>query len=265
VPSTLTVLNNLDSGPGSLRAEIAAARNNDTIVFAPGLNGQTITLTSGELLITQSLTIAGPGSGNLTISGNFASRVFEVGQKQSNGAKVTLSGLTITSGVALDGPGGAIDNWSALTVSNCTLTGNSAPKGSGGAISNSGFSLTVSGCKLSSNSAAMSGGAIFTRNPTTVVDCTITDNSAAQGGGIHDELGLTVDHCTVSGNVATSAGGGISIGPSGTVTVENSSTITGNTAPVGSGPDVYNAGVLYWDGSGTLGTVDGNPAMPKKH
>jgi len=29
--STLSVLNNLDSGPGSLRAEIAAARNGDTI------------------------------------------------------------------------------------------------------------------------------------------------------------------------------------------------------------------------------------------
>src|SRR6516165_12813270 len=29
--STLTVTNNLDSGPGSLRAEIALAQNNDTI------------------------------------------------------------------------------------------------------------------------------------------------------------------------------------------------------------------------------------------
>jgi hypothetical protein len=39
--------------------------------------------------------------------------------------------------------------------------------------------------------------------------------------------------------------------------------IAGNIAPLGSGPDVYNAGVLYWDGSGTLGMVDGNPAMTK--
>jgi hypothetical protein len=36
--------------------------------------------------------------------------------------------------------------------------------------------------------------------------------------------------------------------------------ITGNIAPLGSGPDVYNAGVLYWDGSGTFGILDGNPA-----
>src|ERR1700687_2226424 len=55
VPSTLTVLNNLDSGAGSLRAEIAAAHNNDKIVFAPSLDGQTITLAS-ELLIPQNVT-----------------------------------------------------------------------------------------------------------------------------------------------------------------------------------------------------------------
>src|SRR5579872_6472508 len=57
LPSTLTVLNNLDSGPGSLRAEIAAAHSGDTIQFASTLKGQTITLTSGELAITKNLNI----------------------------------------------------------------------------------------------------------------------------------------------------------------------------------------------------------------
>src|SRR6266852_4116490 len=94
VPSTLTVRNNLDSGAGSLRAEIAVAHNNDTIVFAPSLDGQTITLTSGELLIQHNLTIAGPGAGQLTVSGNHASRVFEVAATTRN---VTLSGLTISN------------------------------------------------------------------------------------------------------------------------------------------------------------------------
>src|SRR5262249_45194004 len=45
LPSTLTVLNSADSGPGSLRAEITAAQNGDTIVFDPSLAGQTINLT----------------------------------------------------------------------------------------------------------------------------------------------------------------------------------------------------------------------------
>src|SRR6516165_8714141 len=55
--STVTVLNNHDSGPGSLRAAIAAANSGDTIDFAPSLTGQTIKLTGGELVIAKSLNI----------------------------------------------------------------------------------------------------------------------------------------------------------------------------------------------------------------
>jgi hypothetical protein len=82
VLSTLTVLNVLDSGAGSLRDAIKAASSGDTIVFAPSLTGQTITLTSGELEITSSLDIEGPGAAKLAISGNQASRVFHVSQNQ---------------------------------------------------------------------------------------------------------------------------------------------------------------------------------------
>src|SRR5262249_4546764 len=89
LPSTLTVMNNQDSGPGSLRADIAAANPGDTINFAPSLAGQTITLTSGELSITKGLTIQGPGAGQLTVSGNNNYRTFEV----NAGQPVILSGL----------------------------------------------------------------------------------------------------------------------------------------------------------------------------
>jgi hypothetical protein len=68
VPSTLTVTNNLDTsvaGDGSLRGEIAAAQSGDTIVFAPSLAGQTVTLTSGELAINKSLDIEGLGVNQL--------------------------------------------------------------------------------------------------------------------------------------------------------------------------------------------------------
>jgi len=46
------------------------------------------------------------------------------------------------------------------------------------------------------------------------------------------------------------------------VTVKNSSSITGNTAPVGFGADVYNLGVLYLDSTSIIGILDGNPAVP---
>ena len=60
-----------------------------------GLRG-TITLTSGELLVTDSVTINGPGANQLSVSGNNASRVFEI----AAGQNVTISGLTITHGSA---------------------------------------------------------------------------------------------------------------------------------------------------------------------
>ena len=63
--ATITVTNNNDSGAGSLRQAIADAASGDTINFADSLNAQTITLTSGELLINKNLTITGPGANQL--------------------------------------------------------------------------------------------------------------------------------------------------------------------------------------------------------
>src|SRR6516225_11540093 len=82
LPSSFTVLNLADSGPGSLRQAVLDANAHsgaDVIEVADGLSG-TITLTSGQLSITHTggLTIAGPGADELTISGNDASRVFRV-------------------------------------------------------------------------------------------------------------------------------------------------------------------------------------------
>src|SRR3954454_22697440 len=80
VLSTLTVLNALDKGAGSLRDTITKAKDGDTIVFDPGLAGRTITLTSDQLTIKKSLDIEGPGAGLLAISGNNANRVFDINE-----------------------------------------------------------------------------------------------------------------------------------------------------------------------------------------
>src|SRR5262249_22586218 len=142
LPSTLTVLNALDSGVGSLRDVIKKANSGDTIVFASSLNGQTITLTSGELGISKSLDIEGPGAGLLAISGNNASRVFDISQNQKTVA-VTIAGLTIQNGFASGGDGGGILNVSSsLTLNNDVLSNNEAFANSpylesrGGAITN---------------------------------------------------------------------------------------------------------------------------------
>ena len=211
--STLTVTNTLDSGKGSLRYEIAHASRNASIVFAPSLDGQTITLTSGELDITTGVTIQGPGAGQLTISGGNHSRVFEVDAS----APVVLSGLTVSggdgyavSGLAYphDGDGGGILNLSTLTLSGCVVSGNSvnglgSPALCGGGIYNAG-TLTITGCTISNN-GALGASVNFT---------------SAYGGGIYNAGTLTVINSIVSGNYATDLGGGIY--NAGTLTVRTS-------------------------------------------
>jgi hypothetical protein len=93
VPSTVMNLN--DSGTGSLRDAIANTAAGGTVDFQPGLTG-TIILTSGELDIAEDLTITGPGAGVITVSGNNASRVFDIAAENT----VTISGLTVADGMS---------------------------------------------------------------------------------------------------------------------------------------------------------------------
>src|SRR5437667_7100777 len=156
---TITVTSTADSGPGTLRAALASAANGDMIDVS-GVTG-TILLTSGELLVPNSVTICGPGPANLAVDGNAASRVFHI-----SGGVVTIAGLTITNGWASGGfptnsGGGIYTGSGTLTVSNCVLNGNSAQSG-GGRIFGDHSILTVSASTLSGNSAMTdSGGGIF--------------------------------------------------------------------------------------------------------
>jgi predicted outer membrane repeat protein len=197
--STLTVTNNSDSGPGSLRAEIAAAQGGDTIHFTGNLAGQTITLTSGLLEIDKNLTIQGPGADRLAISGNGASGVFLVDAP----GNLNVSGLTLDN-CNSGGAGGAIynDYGGTMTISDCSITGNTA-YGNGGGIYNGG-TMTVSGCTITGNTSRVQGGGIYNGGTLTVSASTITGNSAGQGGGIYSSDGsVDVTHgSTVCGNTA---------------------------------------------------------------
>src|SRR6516165_3312670 len=89
LPSTVTNLS--DHDPGSLRDAIATSPDGGTVDFQPGLTG-TIVLTTGELAINKDLTIEGPGADVITVSGNKASRVFNIGKT------VAILRLTIADG-----------------------------------------------------------------------------------------------------------------------------------------------------------------------
>jgi hypothetical protein len=108
VPATISVLNTNNDGAGSLRAAIDQANMDpaqDTIDFAPAVTG-TITLSSALPDLSTSIILSGPGASALIVTRSSAPgtpgfRIFSV----PTGAEVTISGLTITGGLADNGGG----------------------------------------------------------------------------------------------------------------------------------------------------------------
>ncbi|MFC2077441.1 choice-of-anchor Q domain-containing protein [Candidatus Bipolaricaulota bacterium] len=203
------VVTNLgDDGPGSLRVAISDVGSGENITLQVGLTG-TITLTTGELVIDKSMTIAGPGASQLTVSGNNASRVLHV----TSGSTVTVSGVTITGGQSgVNDSGGGVRNEHdcTLTLTDCAIAANTADQYGGGIFSIGVLILT--GCEVSNNSS--SGGAGVTNyagflGEATLTDCTVRDNTATyDGGGIANfDQGVTIRRCTISGNEARRGGG----------------------------------------------------------
>jgi hypothetical protein len=280
VPSTLTVTNTHDSGSNSLRAEIAAAHNGDTIHFAipttdpgydPTTGTYTITLTSGELLIKQNVTIAGPADRSVTISGKNTSRVFEVAKppgKVNLSLQVTLSGLTISNGFGgppgsgTAGDGGGVLNEGTLTVSNCTLAGNSAGFGGAGIFNYYG-TLSVSDSTLAGNTASTplgggQGGGVYNwHGMVTLTDCTLSGNSAADdGGGILNDGGtVAIRASSLSGNSAGEGGGIFNVG---TMTISNGCMLSGNSARSNGGAIFNNTSHLTIDNCDLTGNSAGD-------
>ena len=238
-----------DDGFGTLREALTLAGDGDTItISATG----TLTLTSGELLITTAVTIIGPGTDSLTIDGDNASRVF---RNVAFGA--IISSLTIANGNESAG-GGIFNDEAALTVSNVVLSANSAE--SGGAIYNDGSdegfaTLTVLNSTLSGNSADEDGGGVYNNGSVdgfallNVISSTLDDNSAELDGGAVFNNGVdfgdatvTIENSTLSGNSAEEDGGGVyndGGSPGFASLLVINSTLSGNSA-ANSGGGIYN-------------------------
>lgn len=106
-------------------------------------------------------------------------------------------------------------------------------------------------------------------------DLTIEKNEGKQGGGVHIEnsQNVTIDHCTIQNNKTTEvspntgasvdigAGGGVFVSDKSRVTIQNGSTIQGNTGTRGGGIYVENSTVEVKNSM-----IDGNTAddVPKK-
>ena len=270
-PTTI-VTNTNDSGPGSLRQALADARDGDTINFDPSLDGQTITLTSAELVIDKNITISGPGSDLLTVE-RFPPTQFGVFHVMPTHT-ATIAGLRISGGYSPYGGGGVLDDHATVTISDCFLTGNSSYYG--GAIFNdgsgSGATLAVLNCNINGNYAQFAGGGIYNNGSgatASVMNSFVSNNTAAysaigiaqgDGGGIFNAGGtLTIANSVVSNNLAGvtdpfPAGFGGGIYSSGTLTITNS-TIRDNQGYLAGGGIAGGGGMTI-----TSSTISGNGA-----
>jgi fibronectin-binding autotransporter adhesin len=249
--ATFVVSNPTDSltdgvpSPNTLRWAVdqanLAGQPNDPSVIAFSLGGgpTTISLTQGPLELSNSavpVTIMGPSSGSLAVSGNGASGIFQI----DPGVQATISGVELEHGRS--SYGGAIRNQGDLTVLGCLFLSNQAPgidinypqynvtrtgPGYGGAIDNSG-TLSLTGCTLSGNSANL-GGAIAESVSDggsislSLKDCTLSDNSAVEltffnieglggaifSGNVNGQSTVSLTGCNISDNSGVIEGGGI--------------------------------------------------------
>ncbi|MBK8039655.1 MAG: hypothetical protein IPK22_21370 [Verrucomicrobiaceae bacterium] len=195
-----------DTVPGSLRQAIANAPAGGSVLFAPALSGATLTLGGTELTIDKNLTInAFSLADGLTVTGNFASRVFNI----TAGNMVTLDSFTVTGGNSASGAG--INSQGTVTLNKMTIHGNTATQ-DGGGIRVSG-SATLNNTTVAGNSASLTGGGIQTADAGTLTlnHGTVSRNAAPTGGGLH-LLGTgpaSMANSIVAGNVGGNISGAI--------------------------------------------------------
>lgn len=217
---TVTTLNDIVNGADgvtSLREAVLAANQNpgaDAIQFASGLVGE-ISLTGGQIPITDSVSITGNGADSSIINAQGDSRIFYL---TDNALDVTFQGLTLTGGYA-SGEGGAIGNYveqtNSLNVWDSVVTGNAATS-LGGAIYIYDFtSLDIRNSQFTWNSTTFDdsiGGAITAYNggTLTLTNSTFARNETfgdrAHGGAIYWYSGaVTATGTTFSANYTSGA------------------------------------------------------------
>jgi hypothetical protein len=183
--------------------------------------GSTLTLCAGTwhltttVRITKALTLVGAGAGQTILNGQGRVQVLETSHAPLAGLTgVQLRDLTISNGRG--NTGGGILNVGLLTLAGVSITGNTANIAggffnSGGGIHNLGTLILGAGSVIGGTTPAEA-------------------NTARFGGGIFNGVIGTVtlqDGSRVTGNIATTNGGGID--NSGTLTVAAQALVCNNT------------------------------------
>ncbi len=197
---TLNDTVNFSDGVTSLREAVFATNlvgGADTINFAASLTSggpATILLTMGELAITDSLTVNGPGASLLTLQAydptptmknGDGSRIFNIDDgNAANLLDVSISGVALNGGDVVGTSAERFRSFENLTVAQSRISGNSAGGGRGGGIySRGGVLNTITGSTISGNAAGDGGGISGFFVNLMVTTSTISGNSASQHGG----------------------------------------------------------------------------------
>lgn len=277
--SVIVVTSTTDSGAGSLRPALAAAKPGDTIsIPTPG----DYLVSSAELSVPTDVSIEGAGPA-VRILGDGDNRVFNV---TANNA--TLSGLTVAGG-GLSGTsaagGGILNGAGTLVLRNVTVTGNTVSSTSGGipeggGVSNKTGTLEIVDSTISGNTAAVTpggggipegGGVANTEGSVSIIGSTISGNTASiampggvpEGGGIESSRGsLTIADSTVSGNKAIggSVAQGGAIATFFTTTALDRTTLSANLASESGGATVSQGGAIF-QFKGSLSLVNSTIAV----
>ena len=262
-----TILNN---GPGGVRVSVGDAIVTDSTIV-DSTDGAGLTITFGSLTMTGSTIVDNNGNGisgidadldisNSAVGGNSGIGVRNTGNAGA-GQDLTLNDVNVVQNV-----GGGVEcsycTGVAITNSRITLNG-----GTGVAmVSNvDGPSMSITTTAIVDNTATTGAGGIDldselgARPPVDVVRSTIGRNTAApgvDGGGIRlIDVGLTVEHSTISDNATSGSGGGVFQTGSAPVTLDFV-TLADNTAgsgaanlQTGTGPLTSTASVIAGPGT----------------
>jgi predicted outer membrane repeat protein len=180
---TVYVTGTGDAGQGSLRAAIDSVSTYGTILFDLPLPN-TIHL-SQEINMYKNLTIQGPESQDILISGEGACRVFYIpGQRE-----IHLSNLQIINGFNSDYGGGIYcSSGSQGTMTNLRIRNNTADMGGGICFQGAADLWNLTGVTISGNAANCYGGGIYGNNPPALDEterCNIYSNSAPLGSDLY--------------------------------------------------------------------------------
>lgn len=209
---------------------------------------------TGDLDITEALTINGASVNATSINGNGLDRVLHV----RSGVNVTIADLTITGGAAgADFGGGLYNESGTLTLNRVTLSNNTA--NSGGGLANFGASsATLTDVTIRNNSFSVEGGGLYNGGAVTLNRVTINNNAGSsgilRGGGVFNSGTANLINTTITGNALTvtmdgnAQGGGLY--NSATATLTNV-TITSNSVAGAGAPILGGANILHAGGSTT--------------